>query len=98
MAPMSFADDDIEIIHPDLLRYKHRYHELLMERIRSRLALLESGAAAAEEWTVPGSHALLEGLRRRGLTLYLASGTDLQYVRREAELLGLAAYFGAHVY
>jgi len=82
----------------DPLRYKHRYHELLMERIRGRLALLESGAAAPEDWTVPGSHALLDSLRRRGLTLYLASGTDLQYVRREAGLLGLTPYFGAHVY
>jgi len=40
---------------------------------------------------VPGSHALLEQLRRRGLTLYLASGTDLKFVRHEAELLGLTA-------
>jgi phosphoglycolate phosphatase-like HAD superfamily hydrolase len=80
------------------LAYKHRYHDLLMERIRGRLAALGSGAAPAEEWTVPGSHALLEALRRRGLTLYLASGTDLKYVREEAALLGLPPYFGPHVY
>src|SRR5262249_30792776 len=80
------------------LAYKHRYHDLLMERIRSRIVALESGRATAEEWTVPGSHALLEGLKRRGVRLYLASGTDLQYVRREAELLGLTPYFGEHVY
>jgi phosphoglycolate phosphatase-like HAD superfamily hydrolase len=80
------------------LAYKHRYHDLLMARIRGRLAALESGAARPEDWTVPGSHALLEALRARGLTLYLASGTDLKYVRREAELLGLAPYFGEHVY
>src|SRR5437660_12038030 len=82
----------------DPLAYKHRYHDLLMERIHGRLAALESGAAAAEEWTVPGSHALLEELRRRGLTLYLASGTDLAFVRHEVQLLGLAPYFGEHVY
>ena len=82
----------------DPLAYKHRYHDLLMERIRGRLAALESGTAAAEEWTVPGSHALLEALRRRGVRLYLASGTDLKYVRQEAELLGLMPYFGEHVY
>src|SRR5436190_11061500 len=72
------------------LAYKHRYHDLLMERIRGRLAALESSDASPEESTVPGSHALLEALRRRGVALYLASGTDLKYVRREAELLGLA--------
>jgi phosphoglycolate phosphatase-like HAD superfamily hydrolase len=47
---------------------------------------------------VPGSHALLAELRRRGLALYLASGTDLRYVREEAELLGLTPYFGEHIY
>jgi phosphoglycolate phosphatase len=80
------------------LAYKHRYHDLLMERIRGRIADLESGAAEPEDWTVPGAHALLDALRRRGLTLYLASGTDLKYVRHEAELLGIAPYFGEHVY
>ncbi|HWG45739.1 MAG TPA: HAD family hydrolase [Gemmataceae bacterium] len=82
----------------DPLVYKHRYHDLLMKRIHGRLAALENGAATPEEWTVPGSHALLENLRRRGLTLYLASGTDLKYVRHEADLLGVAEYFGEHIY
>jgi phosphoglycolate phosphatase len=82
----------------DPLTYKHRYHDRLMARIEGRLAALEGGAARPEEWTVPGSHALLEELRRRGLTLYLASGTDLKYVRHEAALLGVAEYFGEHIY
>lgn len=82
----------------DPLAYKHRYHDLLMERIRDRLHALETGRAAPEDWTVPGSHALLRQLRERGLTLYLASGTDLKYVRREAELLGLTPYFGERIY
>jgi phosphoglycolate phosphatase-like HAD superfamily hydrolase len=80
------------------LAYKHRYHDLLMERIQGRIAALTTGSTTPAEWTVPGSHALLEELRRRGLTLYLASGTDLKYVRQEAELLGLTAYFGEHIY
>ncbi len=37
-------------------------------------------------------------MKRRGLTLYLASGTDLPFVQREAKLLGLADYFGEHIY
>jgi phosphoglycolate phosphatase len=80
------------------LAYKHRYHDLLMERIQSRLHALQCGAAKPEDWTVPSSHTLLEALRRRGLTLYLASGTDLKYVRQEAELLRLTPYFGEHIY
>jgi phosphoglycolate phosphatase-like HAD superfamily hydrolase len=82
----------------DPLEYKHRYHDRLMERIRGRRADLASGTAAAGDWTVPGAHALLDDLRGRGLTLYLASGTDLKYVREEAGLLGLAPYFGEHIY
>src|SRR5205807_4176867 len=77
------------------LAYKHRYHDLLMQRIQHRLEDLASGAARAEDWLVPGSIAVLENLRRRGLKLFLASGTDLKYVRREAELLGVTPYFGA---
>jgi phosphoglycolate phosphatase len=82
----------------DPLAYKHRYHDLLMERIRGRLEALQTGAAKPEDWTVPGSHAVLDALQRRGLALYLASGTDLIYVRGEAELLGLTPYFGERVY
>ena len=80
------------------LTYKHRYHDLLMARIDGRLADLRGGRAAPADWTVAGSHALLENLRRRGVTLYLASGTDLKYVREEAELLGLTPYFGERIY
>src|SRR5437762_5748831 len=53
------------------LDYKHRYHELLMERIRGRLEDLQSGNTKAEEWSVPGSHTLLQNLGEHGLTLYL---------------------------
>jgi phosphoglycolate phosphatase-like HAD superfamily hydrolase len=78
--------------------YKHRYHDLLMERIHGRLAALQSGSTSAADWAVPGSHALLEGLKRRGVTLYLASGTDLTFVLHEAALLDVASYFGKHIY
>jgi phosphoglycolate phosphatase len=82
----------------DPLDYKHEYHKRLMKRIGDRLEALQAGTATPEAWTVPGSQGLLQSLRRRGLTLYLASGTDIQYVRREVELLGLTPYFGEHIY
>ncbi len=82
----------------DPLEYKHRYHALLMGRIQKRLDALAGGAAQPTDWTVPGSHEFLAELRRRGLTLYLASGTDLNFVRREAELLALSDFFGGHIY
>jgi phosphoglycolate phosphatase len=82
----------------DALTYKHRYHDLLMQRIHGRLEDLQAGRATPEQWTVPGSHALLENLTQRGLTLYLASGTDLKYVRHEAGLLDLSRFFGGRIH
>jgi phosphoglycolate phosphatase len=80
------------------IAYKNRYQARLLQRIQGRIADLEAGRVPPEEWTVPGSHALLEGLHRRGVQLYLASGTDLEFVRHEARLLGLDRFFGEHVY
>lgn len=80
------------------LEYKHEYHERLMARIRGRLADLESGEAKPVDWTVPESHAVLENLRRRGVKLYLASGTDVKFVHHEAKLLGVSEFFGQHIY
>jgi phosphoglycolate phosphatase-like HAD superfamily hydrolase len=82
----------------DPLEYKHEYQRRLMLRIQARLDSLTAGRADKEDWTVPGSFELLENLKHRGMTLYLASGTDIDYVRREAELLGLTPYFGPHIY
>jgi phosphoglycolate phosphatase-like HAD superfamily hydrolase len=82
----------------DPLEYKHRYHGLLMKRIEGRLEALATGAATPADWTVPESHALLLQLYQRGVSLYLASGTDLAFVRREAQLLELEPFFGRHIY
>jgi phosphoglycolate phosphatase len=80
------------------LAYKHQYHDLLMKRIQRRLHDLETGQARPEDWTVPGSHEFLQSLKDRSLNLFLASGTDLKYVRHEAELLGLTRFFENQIY
>lgn len=72
--------------------YKERYHELLMERIASRRSSLANGTVRPESYLVPGSVALLEALRERGVSIYIASGTDEEYVLEEAELLGLTRF------
>ncbi|MCW5981876.1 MAG: HAD family hydrolase [Bryobacteraceae bacterium] len=82
----------------DPLEYKKRYLDLLWERIKDRVAELERGEARPEKYLVPGSIGLLEGLKERGLKMYLASGTDQSYMRREAELLGVTGYFEGGVY
>ena len=73
--------------------YKKMYLERLMERIQYRLDALHSGRASADEYLVPGSRKLLEALKGRGLTMYLASGTDHADVVAEAKLLKIDHYF-----
>jgi phosphoglycolate phosphatase-like HAD superfamily hydrolase len=80
------------------LQYKNEYHDRLMQRIESRRESLRTGATPHHRLLVPGSLELLERLLQRGVTLYLASGTDEKYVREEVELLQLSDYFGPHVY
>ena len=80
------------------LWYKHEYLRRLDEKIAGRREAVRTGAVSREKYLVHGSIGLLEELRRRGLHLYLASGTDEPFVKAEAELLGLAPYFGSHVY
>ncbi|MCS7025951.1 MAG: HAD family hydrolase [Bryobacteraceae bacterium] len=77
----------------DPLVYKRRYLDLLWTKIRDRVEALRSGEASPEQYLVPGSRALLESLRQRGLKLYLASGTDDQDMKEEARLLDIARYF-----
>ena len=74
------------------------YLDLLNDRIRHRLDDLRSGEAPPEKYLVPGARALLESLRERGMRLYLASGTDQDYMRDEADLLDVSRYFDGGVY
>lgn len=80
------------------LWYKQEYLRRLDERIRDRVKGLRTGRVAPDDLLVYGTRRMLELIRARGLPMYLASGTDEIYVKQEAEMLQLTAYFGAHVY
>lgn len=80
------------------LWYKHEYLRRLDERIVSRHEGLRDGSILPDKLLVFNASGLMDNLQRRGLTLYLASGTDEPFVKREAELLGLTRYFGKHIY
>lgn len=82
----------------DPQEYKNRYLDLLMEKIRHRRRRLRNGEARPADYLVPGSVQMLRALREHGVQLYLASGTDEQYVREEARLLELDGFFGGHIY
>jgi phosphoglycolate phosphatase-like HAD superfamily hydrolase len=82
----------------EALWYKNEYLRRLDQRIADRLQGLRSGALKPDIFLVLGARAVLENLRQRNVPLYLASGTDEPYVRREAQLLHIAGYFGKHIY
>jgi phosphoglycolate phosphatase len=84
--------------HVDPLEYKKEYHKMLMDKIKHRLAGLDSGKIDPQDLLVPGSLEFIKSLSGLGLTLYLASGTDEDYVLREAELLGIVKFFDGGIY
>lgn len=78
--------------------YKEEYHRRLLEHIDHRVLALKEGDANPEEFLVPGSIELLQHLKEKGVVLYLASGTDHEYVLAEAEALGVSSYFDGGIY
>ena len=83
-------------LDPEKLRAK--FQSELDARIAERLALIRRGAAAPDAFVVHGGRALLETVRERGLTPIILSSTIEPRVKEEAEALGLAAFFGRHIY
>lgn len=81
--------------------YKQMFVERLLVRVNARVAAMRAGHCSPEAWCVPDSHTFLAALGARGVTCYIVSGTDEEYVRAEAALLNLTPYiaeiFGAHV-
>ncbi len=78
--------------------YKKMYLDALHEVIKDRLEDLRTGRTSPEAHLVPGSRALLEELKSRGLKMYLASGTDHDNVVEEAKLLDVYHYFDGGVF
>jgi phosphoglycolate phosphatase-like HAD superfamily hydrolase len=72
--------------------FKEQFNALLMERIADRRSGLADGSASPRDFLVPGSIEMLEALRARGVAIYIASGTDEEYVLEEAALLGLSDF------
>jgi phosphoglycolate phosphatase-like HAD superfamily hydrolase len=80
------------------VHYKTQFHDLLLAHIEGRGRRLSSGEIEPDDMTVPGIRQLLEALKSRGLMIYLASGTDHDYVIEEAKLLEVDGYFNGGMY
>lgn len=78
--------------------YHEEYLRRLGQRIRERKALLQSGGCGPDDLMVPGSRAILQELINRGIELTLASGTEIEFVREEAGLLGILPFFEGRIF
>ena len=78
--------------------YKKVYNDELMGLVRGRIAKLERGELAPEDFQVKNARRLLEALHGRGVKLYLASGTDTADVAAEAAALGYAPLFEGRIF
>ncbi|WP_149240699.1 PfkB family carbohydrate kinase [Dyadobacter sp. 32] len=82
----------------DKFQYKQLYNDGLMEMVNKRTDKLLAGELGQEDYTMKGAVAFLYELKKRGVTMYLASGTDAEDVRNEAEMLGYADLFDGGIY
>lgn len=78
--------------------YLDEYHRRLLAEADRRKDDVRSGRTPPDEWTVPGTRNLLEALRDRGIELTLASGTYVDDVIEEAELLQLTPFFEDRIF
>ena len=74
------------------------YNAALMEVVSGRLAKFRRGELSLDDLTVKGAVPFLRSLRAMGVTLYLASGTDHDDLRQEAQALGYADLFDGGIY
>lgn len=78
--------------------YKALYVQRILARVGARLAELEAEARQRQDFMVSGVQAWIEALDRRGILLYLASGTDHQDVLNEARILQVDHFFADRIY
>lgn len=78
--------------------YKKIYNDALMLLVNERTARFQRGELNLADYTVKGSIEFLKMLKKRGIRLYLASGTDLEDVAKEAKVLGYADMFDGGIY
>jgi phosphoglycolate phosphatase len=74
------------------------FQDRLDAEIAARLKIIRSGEAPRDAFVVFAARALLERIKSDGLTPIILSSTIEHRVREEAEALGVASYFGRHIY
>jgi beta-phosphoglucomutase-like phosphatase (HAD superfamily) len=82
----------------DAWGYKKIYNDRLMVPVRERISELKLGNTKLDDVTLQGSLDFCRQLYKRGITMYLASGTDRNDVRNESAIVTAAQYFKGGIY
>jgi len=82
---------DVDVL--DKFGYKEIYNDALMELVNRRIGKFNSGELDINDYTIKGALEFVEALKKSGIKLYLASGTDRHDVIAESEALGYAQLF-----
>jgi len=78
--------------------YKEIYNDALMELVNKRIEKFKRGELDINDYTIKGALEFLKALRKRGIKLYLASGTDCDDVVAESKALGYSELFDGGIY
>jgi rfaE bifunctional protein kinase chain/domain len=82
----------------DKFGYKEIYNDALMELVNKRIEKFKRSELDIHDYTIKGALEFLKALRKRGIKLYLASGTDCDDVVTESKALGYAELFDGGIY
>jgi len=69
-----------------------------MKLVNKRIERLKKGELDASDYTIKGAINFIDMLYKKGLKLYLASGTDREDTLFEVKTLGYAKYFKGRIY
>ncbi len=80
------------------IEYKKEHSRRVKPVIDARLDGLRSGKLSPSDMMLPGAVEILKQFRRRGVAVYLASGSSVGFVKEECELLGITELFDGGIY
>jgi len=82
----------------DRFGYKSIFISRLLQIVNDRMNIIEDDSSNINRFRIKGAQVFLEELNNRGIKLYLASGTDVNDVIKEATFLGYADLFEGGIY
>jgi len=102
MASLTEMVDEFGYVKPqdigDALHYKEIFNKALLQHVNERTRRLERNELESVDFTIKNASTFLKALSQKEIKLYLASGTDIEDVKREATLLGYADLFNGGIY